>query len=149
MPRGSGTRQDPEQMCWGSRCWSSDTWQRFVLARATYVLQAVPDLRYSWCLTRGKSVLSAGRRYRNTSATQVSLCAGEPQQRCPLMCLSELGENRSKQVSVGSAKPMESIKAGKAQAPQGRPVSTTTNRRGDAMATLANVDDATTKCHYP
>lgn len=84
MPRGSGTRQDPEQMCWGSRCWSSDTWQRFVLARATYVLQAVPNLRYSWCLTRGKSVLSAGRRYRNTSATQVSLCAGEPQQRCPI-----------------------------------------------------------------
>lgn len=84
MPQGSGTRQDPEQMCWGSRCWFSDIWQRFVPARATYVLQAVPDLPYSWCLTRGKSVLSAGRRYRNTSATQVSLRAGELQQRCPI-----------------------------------------------------------------
>ena len=62
------TGQVPEKMCWGSQCWSSDTRQHFGLLRATHVLQAVPDLPYSHSLTKGESVLSARRRYGNSSA---------------------------------------------------------------------------------
>lgn len=54
------TGQEPEQMRWGIWRWSSDTWQHFVPVRATYVLQAVPDLPYSHSLAKGLFFVQGG-----------------------------------------------------------------------------------------